>query len=432
MQLTMASYQVDRVEMGESTYWKDRVLYINDDELRKLLLAEFSNVFKDISLEFVYPGEKARIIHVLDAVEPRVKASGHSSCFPGFLGPARTVGEGITNRLAGVAVLGSGELPQPTSGVLEFNEGFIDMSGPAQKFCTCGDTINICLCFKVNQGCTNEDFDAAARLATLKTADYLAKSTIGLKPTDEVIYHTRQVNNDLPRVAYINQVQSQGFLCRTFLYGSPMEGYFTPTLLHPNEILDGAVVSGNYRSVMKSCTYLKQNNPVVLELLKRHGKEVDFVGQIVGRGHFNDLFMKERQGQYAAKLAKLLHAQIAILTLEGTGNSNIDYMQTVRALEQSGICAVPIIHEFGGIDGKEWPLVDAVPEAVSIVTGGGVNRLITVPAMERVVGGESMYFTTGPLSFQTVDAASSFTCSHENFYCGYWQTQVCGQTAVEY
>ncbi|MCX5909658.1 MAG: hypothetical protein NTY64_21415, partial [Deltaproteobacteria bacterium] len=265
MKLVMGNFPVDRVEAGQRTAWENRVLYVNIGELRKLILED--DAFKDVTIEWVHPGEETRIIHVLDAVEPRIKVEGPSRCFPGFLGPARTAGSGGTHRLGGVAVLGIAlEMDLPSgveTGVLEFNEGFIDMSGPAQKFCACADTINVCLCFRKRPDCTIMEFDSATRLATLKTADYLAQCTIPMKPPEQTLCTFPPVDGDLPRVAYINQIQSQGFLCRTFLYAAPMEGYFTPTLLHPNELLDGAVVSSNFRNPLKACTFLQQNNPVI-------------------------------------------------------------------------------------------------------------------------------------------------------------------------
>lgn len=434
MKLKMATFQVNRIEPSERTAWDEGVLFIDLDELRGVILED--TTFADVRIELVNPGEKARIVHVLDAVEPRVKVEGPSHCFPGFLGAAQTVGSGTTHRLSGMAVLGIGlgfDLPSASqTGVSTFDEGIIDMSGPAQKYCACSDTINVCLCFKVVEGCSNIDFDTATRLATLKAADYLAKCTIGLKPVDETIFELSPVNKDLPRIAYINQIQSQGFLCRTFLYGAPMEGYFTPTLLHPNELLDGAVVSSNYRSFMKACTFLQQNNHVVLELFKRHGKEINFVGQIIGRGHFDDFLMKERTGQYASKLASLLDSQAAILTLEGSGNSFVDYMATVRGLEISGICAVPIVHEFGGREGKDDPLPDVVSEAVSIVTGGSHSPIIELPRVDRVIGGEKIRFTDGDFGLKDIDSSSSFTGTLGVFYCGWWQMQINGVTAVEY
>jgi sarcosine reductase len=433
MKLAMATFQVDRIEAAQHTTWENGILYVNMKELRQLVLED--ETFTDVSIEWVNPGEKTRIVHVLDAVEPRVKVEGPSCCFPGFLGPAHTAGSGMTHRMSGIAVLGIGlgiEVPTSETGVLGFNEGFIDMTGPAQKYCACSDTINICLCFTERKGCTHAEFDSSTRLATLKAADYLAKCTIGGKPSDQVVYDLRPVVNDLPRIAYINQIQSQGFLCRTFLYGAPIDDCFTPTLLHPNEVLDGALVSGNYRSHLKACTFLQQNNFVILELLKRHGKDLDFVGQIIGRGHFEDYFMKERQGQYAAKLASFLNAQASLLTMEGSGNAFVDYMATVSALELSGICAVPILHEYGGTKGDDQPLVHFVPEAVSIVSGGGIDRLVDVPSMDRVVGGSKLRFKGGDLAFKDIDASSSFAASPLHFYCGLWQMGVSGLSAVDY
>ncbi len=430
----MSTFQVDRIELGKRTTWENGVLYINTDELRHLILKD--NIITDVSIELVNPGEKTRIIHVLDAVEPRVKVEGSSCCFPGFLGPAQTVGSGVTHRLAGMAILGIAlEMPVPTgsdTGVLEFNEGFIDMSGPAQKHCACSDTKNLCLCYRVREDCSYIEFDSSTRLATLKAAEYLAKCTTGMKPSNQTSYEQHPVDSDLPRIAYINQIQSQGFLCRTFLYGMPMEIYFTPTLLHPNELLDGAVVSGNHRNHMRACTYLQQNNFVVLELYKRHGKDINFVGQIISRGHFDDFMMKERSGQYAAKLASLIGAQGAVLTIEGTGNSNIDYMATIRALEVSGVCAAPIVHEFGGPKGDDEPLLDFVPEAVSIVSGGGIDRLVKVPSMDKVVGGEKVTFTDGDLAFKDIDPLSSFVASPHYFFCGFRQLQIGGFRAEDY
>jgi glycine reductase len=212
----------------------------------------------------------------------------------------------------------------------------------------------------------------------------------------------------------------------------PIEGNYTPTLLHPNELFDGAVVSGNYRNHMRACTYLEQNNMVAMELYRRHGKELNFVGQVLSRGHYDDQMMKERSGHYAAKLAHLLGAQGAILTIEGTGNSNIDYMATVGGLEKMGICAVPIVHEFGGPQGDDEPLFEHVNEAISIVSGGGIDRLVKIPSMKRVIGGERVHFTDGELAFHDIDPLSSFVASPHYFFCGFRQLQISGFRAVDF
>ena len=105
-------------------------------------------------------------------------------------------------------------------------------------------------------------------------------------------------------------------------------------------MLDGAVVSGNYKNPIKVPTMLHCNNPVVLELCRRHGRDLNFIGVILSRGHHDTHMLKERSAQYAAKLASLIGADGVILTMEGSGNTTIDFMQTVKACEQRGVKTV--------------------------------------------------------------------------------------------
>lgn len=434
MKLQMGTFTVTRVEKGHKTALDKGVLTINVEELTTLI-REVGGI-ADVDVELAYPGESTRIVHILDAVEPRVKANGPSCCFPGFLGLPKTVGQGVTHRLGGVAVIGTTKkihIPSGVeSGVLEFNEGIIDMSGPGQKRSMCSETINICLCMTTRDDISTVEYDRVTRMAMLKTADYLARATLGKTPDEMREYQIGIVNPNLPNVAYINQIQSQGFLCRTSLYAMPMEPYYTPTLLNPLELMDGAVVNSNFRNHMRCCTFMQQNNYVVNELFNRHGKELNFVGMIMSRGHYDDQPLKVRLGHYSAKLAKMIGAQAAILTIEGTGNSNIDYMNTVSALEEMGIAAVPIIHEFGGPRGEEEPLFEFPKQAVSLVTGGGIDREVKIPAMERVIGGDTVLFTDGLVANKEIDPHEAMTASAHYFFCGFRSLQQNGFRAEDY
>ena len=49
---------------------------------------------------------------------------------------------------------------------------------------------------------------------------------------------------DLPKVAYVEMLISQGLLHDGYIYGVN-SGQILPTYLHPNEELDHAVISGN-------------------------------------------------------------------------------------------------------------------------------------------------------------------------------------------
>jgi hypothetical protein len=46
-------------------------------------------------------------------------------------------------------------------------------------------------------------------------------------------------------VVWVHQMRSQGPMSQSFLYGHEASG-IVPTLLHPNELLDGALVGANY------------------------------------------------------------------------------------------------------------------------------------------------------------------------------------------
>jgi glycine reductase len=160
-----------------------------------------------------------------------------------------------------------------------------------------------------------------------------------------------------------------------------------PTLLHPNELLDGALVGGNYKTGSKTPTYVHTRHPSLLSLCARHGRDLHLAGVIVARGHHENEFLKERSAHFVAKLAALLRADGALCTYEATGNTHIDFMLTVQALERAGIPAAAVVHEYGGPLGTDPPLVDFVPEAVALASSGGIDRRLSLPAVERVIGG---------------------------------------------
>jgi len=430
MKLRLESYRVTALRFGSQTTLRDGTLTINAEEICGL--AHDHTCIAEVQVELVATGEEARIIHVLDALEPRIKVGGDTVAFPGFLGPARTVGHGVTRRLSGLAVLESAQLPEPTGGILEVNEGLIDMSGPGAPLCACSNTHNVVLLFTPQPGATNQACEVAIRLGALRVSRRLAETLLDAGSPDEVeAFELGSADLDLPRVVYVDQVQHQGFLVQTCLYGQPVAS-LVPTLLHPNEYFDGAIVSGNYRSMMKVPTWLRLNHPVIGALYRHHRHDLNFVGVIFCRGHHNDHQSKERNGYMVANVARLLGAQGAVMTLEGTGNTWVDFMQSVKALEHSGIRTVQIVHELGGVEGKDWPIVDYTPEADAMVTGGGADRRFELPAMQRVVGGTEVVFSSNEGWGQRLSAAGRLTVSAHEMYAGFWMMQTNGFTARDF
>ena len=89
MRLELASYPVETIAL--------------EDAVEQLSLDD--PCFARVERAIVRPGEPVRITHVLDAVEPRVKADEPEATFPGALGVLRPAGSGRTHRIAGCAVL---------------------------------------------------------------------------------------------------------------------------------------------------------------------------------------------------------------------------------------------------------------------------------------------------------------------------------------
>lgn len=419
MSLALHYFQVREARFGEETSLTDGVLTINKGELQELLLED--PVIVGLEVEIVQPGESARIIHVMDAIEPRIKVEGQGGVFPGVTGELKSVGEGITNVLQGVAVLQTGQ----RQGV---QEGIIDMTGPGAELTGFARLCNIVLIPQLLDKAGALEFDQAMRLAGLKTAEYLAKVTLKQKADAEEVFDLSLPEGEelasLPRVAYVYHLQSQGLLRTTFVYGHEAINML-PTLINPTEILDGAIVSSNYIiACQKNPTYLHVNNPVVLELARRHGRDLWFAGVIITNEN-STLADKTRSAVYAAKLARLLEAEGVLVTQEGGGHSDTDLMMVCQECEKAGIKTVLLANEIAGPEGKLPSLVDTVPEAVAIVSTGNNDETIVLDAVERVVGGDKIFGRTEP-------AAQALKTTLGIMYCATNQLGVSKLTAQQY
>jgi glycine reductase len=236
-----------------------------------------------------------------------------------------------------MSVLTSSRYPQPFEGLLAAREAIVDMSGPTRVYSPFSRVINLVLSLAPQRGLDNADYDDAVRRALLKVADRLARVSVDRAPDETAVFDFSTRNPNLPNVAYFYQCQGQGSMADTYLYGRTIEN-LVPTLIHPGEIVDGAIVSGVYvYACFKNPTYLHQNNPIIWELQQRHGKDLNFVGVILNRGHNYTQMEKERSSHAAAKLADMLEADGVILTVEGGGNSTIDMMLACQYLERMGI-----------------------------------------------------------------------------------------------
>jgi glycine reductase len=150
--------------------------------------------------------------------------------------------------------------------------------------------------------------------------------------------------------------------------------------------MDGVITSGNCVSACdKNTTYHHQNNPVLRELYRRHGKELNFVGVVLTNEPVK-LAEKQASAEKAVELVKALGADGTIMSKEGFGNPDADQMMLTRGLETAEIPTVAITDEYAGPDGASQSLADTAPQANAIISVGNANERILLPPMDRLIG----------------------------------------------
>ena len=335
-------------------------------------------------VDLARPGESVRIIPVKDVIEPRVKLEGGESYFASVIGPNDTAGEGATFVLDGAGVVTVGP-------IMGFQEGFIDMSGAAAKFSPFAGLFNVVLIAQPVKDLEKHQYEEAIRIGGLKAAVWLADCCKDAKIDATEVFEKGTVAEelkkypDLPPVVHLCMCITQGLLHDTYVYGADVKTCL-PTLLHPNEVLDGAMVSGNCVSACdKTTTWHHLHDPVVSELYAQHGKTVNFLGMIPTQESVV-LAGKERASSFNARLCRELGAKGVIITEEGYGNPDSDLCLNVNKCEALGMSTVVIADEASGTDGASQGLADATPQMTAFVSCGNVNEMLEVPAMKKVIG----------------------------------------------
>lgn len=389
MRLELRTHDVDRVAFGDRTALDGGALTIRKQDLVDLVGAD--PAFAKVEIELVRPGESARITQITDVIEPRVKVGSTAGVFPGLLGPVEPVGRGRTERLGGVAVVTSGEVPwHGQKGLFVAHDNILDTSGPGADMHPYKDLHLVVLRFTFADGVDHEALERAVLLAGEKAARALAEPAREHQPTAVTVRELARPDRPLPRVVYAYQVQSQGVFMRSRLNGKILDELM-PTLVHPSELADGALTSGGLGGhASKMTTWMHQNNPIVEGMYARHGTDWDFAGIVLHRGHYYLYEDKQRVGLRIAEMADLVGAKGVVFTLGGAGNNITEVMLAIQECERRGISTVLLTWEHGGVDGTDYPLPFAVPEAVAIVSTGSFDEAFDLPAPSRVVGASSI------------------------------------------
>ena len=380
--LEMGHIYIKDIQFASESKIEDGILYVSEEAAKAVALED--EKIKSVSFDIAKPGESVRITPVKDVIEPRVKVEGRGGIFPGVISKVDTVGEGKTYALKGMAVVTAGR-------IVGFQEGIIDMTGPGADYTPFSKTLNLVMVCEPVDGIKQHDYEKAVRFAGFRVAAYIGELARDLTPDETKVYETCTIKEglekypELPRVAYVQMLQSQGLLHDTYVYGVDAKK-IVPTILSPTEVMDGAIVSGNCVSACdKNPTYVHLNNPVVEDLFEQHGKTLNFVCHIITNENVY-LADKQRSSDWTAKLCKMLDLDGAIVSQEGFGNPDTDLIMNCKKIEAEGVKTVIITDEYAGRDGKSQSLADADAAADAVVTGGNANQVIILPKLDKVIG----------------------------------------------
>ena len=367
------------MSLGAATRFDDGHLAVSAREAHALLA---DPALAAVRVAWASPGDSARIVKVLDVVEPRTKARGGGGIFPGFLAPGRPQGRGETHVLRGVAVVVAGFLPRA-------QEALIEMSGPGAPLTPFGATHNLVIEFAPAPETPWERVDVALRRGALRLAAWLAEAALDHPPDEVEVCGMRPNSARLPRVAAVTNLQTQGTFKDVFVYGRSFAGAL-PTLLDPNELDDGAVVSGQFgHPALKNPTYIHQNNPVVRELRRRDGQDLSFAGLVLAPEPV-EAESKELVATHAARLCAAAGFDGVVITKEGGGNADADISLKMDALVDFAIDSVGIFAEMAGAEGTAPSLVVPPERGTGLVSTGNYDEVVTLPPAARALGGATV------------------------------------------
>ena len=442
MELQIQNLHIKDVKFSDHDRFENGILTIHKDAAIRYLM-DCDEHITDLDIVIARPGDDCRIVPVIETIEPRVRMDGRT-LFPGVTDQVVPAGEGILKALKGCCVTVVGG----TWG--SFGDGVIDMGGEGARHTYWSKLINICLV-----GETDEDFERheqqkcnhALRWAGHRFAEYLGRIAQRAVAEDTEIYTFDPIlkrpdsHRNLPNVALVLQPQSQmeapGY--NDLLYGWDMNKYL-PTLISPTEVLDGALISGSFMpSSSKWSTYEMQNFPTIKELFAEDGKTLNFVGVIMSMLNVS-LEQKERAAVMVRGIARSLGVDYAIVTEEGYGNPDTDYVRCQVILEDAGIPVVGISNECTGRDGFSQPLVALDEKMNALVSTGNVSQLIELPACKTVIGcleamnrdGMSGSWGYDEVLGKSARDDGSIIMEGNNWFCGDHISGLSVKTMIEY
>ena len=387
MRLEIQSVEIRDVQPAPRTHVENQILYVDLKELEEIILRD--SRIKSVDINLVYPGDRVRVLNLMDVVQPRCKMDNGDANFPGFVGKLQLAGSGHTRSLSGVGVLVS------NPDTHRKYSAFLDMSGLAAEMSRYSRMRHVSIAPTRAEATEERAFEDAVKIAGFRTAVYLAQRAEG-HPVDHVTVYDLDIphlagQSNLPRVAYYCQMYSPQHdhlgISDPCFYGADVRNLI-PTIIHPNEMLDGGIVG--HHSIRGLDTYTIQNHGVIKELYRRHTKDLIFAGVVCGVASVEPV-TRARQAMLAAGLVKnVLGAEGLVLTKIHGGMPHVDLGLIAENCERMGIKTAVFIQPGNSYGTLSDQVIFSSDEVNLMITVGATMERTKIPLdAKRFLGGTS-------------------------------------------
>lgn len=394
--------RVKKVQFGDKTVLENGILTINKEELIDTVKSE---MFGNLDIKIAVPGESCRILAIHDIMQPRCKADAPETSYPGIWGKLAPMGEGRTVALKGVVV---SDIYYAKCNI----KYYMDMGGPCAKYTHFSKHYHVILDATPAEGVSDASYAEALKYASLTINVYLAKLGIGLTPDETETFELGPVGpgpdgKPLPKVAYLVTHMASHDTWNFLVYGQSALN-FLPIILQPTEILDGAMVWRYWEP-----NYYLQNETYIKELLRRHGKDLEFVG-LVFANNVMKIDGKDAMGMMAATLCKeTLKADCVLVNKSGMGHCQLDSALAFNWCQKMGMpCVMNLSAVSNDVPGDMLVISDPKIDAV---INSGRNYDLQHPKVDRVIGKDA-----GVPSLMGYNVEGPFTHTTNFAYQGIW------------
>ena len=383
MKLDLELVKIEDIEFGSKTSISKDVLIVDREELKSLL--ETDTNFAEVNIDLAKPGESTRIINVVDVVEPRVKISGGVD-FPGALEKFGSAGRGTTRALKGISVVFCDSHPHWLH-----SKSLIDMDGVGAELGRYGKMPNIVIGPVPKGNIAEFEYARSVKVAGLRAATYLARAAKKEQIFDTETYELdpkKKRINDLPKIAYFYQVYSPQHDPRgipdPIFYGHPISTTL-PLVVHPNEIIDGGILSGYTIRMME--TYSIQNHPIIMELYRRHEKNLNFVGVVFGVSSMESARRPLAAMMVGNIISDTLGANGVIMTKALGGAPTVDLGEAAVECERLGVKTCLLLQILNTETFLNSEAMFSSRDLNALINTGVIFGKARLPVLHKVIGG---------------------------------------------